>query len=453
MNWTTDEELRLYRDADARAQNYIGSLRDRRVFPGQEELAGLAAFDHDFPEIGRSAEDTLALLDAFGSPATAVSNGPNYFGFVVGSALPPAHAAERLASAWDQAASSFETSPVCATIERTAGRWVVDALDLPRDAAVGFCTSAGSGAITCLAAARRALLARHGWDVDNDGLAEAPSMSVVASASVHITMKKAFRVLGFGLRNVEFVAIDENARLTVAALPALTDRTILCLQAGEVNTGEFDDFSALIALARNAGSWVHVDGAFGLWARASSELRHLTDGVDGADSWTTDGHKWLNTPYDSAIAICRDPAALSAAMNADAAYSTAAADAQKNLVLEFSRRPRGLPIWAALRSLGRAGVADLVERNCRQTRVLRDGLRAMGLTVLNRVVLNQVLVRAESDEATVRLREAAQQCGELWFSGTTWRDRPAFRMSVSSWRTNDTDIERALATLARLRHD
>jgi glutamate/tyrosine decarboxylase-like PLP-dependent enzyme len=445
------EELALVADADRRAAAYLRTLPERRVFPDRTVLDALGRFDEPLPDAGLPAADTLALLDAVGSPATVASNGPRYFGFVIGAALPVAAAAERLALAWDQCASSFDNSPAAATLERIAARWVLEALDLPRAAAVGFGTSATACAIGCLAAARRKLLLRAGWTIDDDGLVGAPEIRVVAPIGVHVTMKKALRLLGFGLKRVHYAPVDAHARIELDSLPALDARTILCLQAGEVNTGEFDAFVPLIERAREAGTWVHVDGAFGLWARASSTHRALTDGVDGADSWTTDGHKWLNTPYDGAMAICRDAEALAAAMNSDAVYATAARDAQKNLTLEFSRRPRGLPIWAALRSLGRDGVAAMVQRHCAQARRLRDGLVAAGYEVLNRVVLNQVLVRAENDARTVAIREAAQGSGEIWFGGTVWQGRPAFRLSVSSWRTTDADIDRAIALLTRLR--
>ena len=448
---TIDEELALFADADVRASRYLAEVAAMRVYPDEEAIAALAAFDEELPPRGRDGHETLELLDRVGSPATAVSNGPRYFGFVIGAALPGAAAAERLALAWDQCASSFDNSPVAATIEAVAARWVLDILDLPRQAGVGFGTSATACALTCLASARRKLLARAGWDVDGEGLAGAPPIRVVAPASVHITIKKALRLLGFGLNNVAFAPVDAHARMIMDAGPRFDARTILCLQAGEVNTGEFDHFAALIERAHAEGAWVHIDGAFGLWARTSAKLRALTDGVENADSWTTDGHKWLNTPYDSAMAICRDADDLASTMNSDAAYATASKFAQKNLTMEFSRRARGLPVWAALRSLGREGVAQMVDRHCAQAARLAEGLRAAGYEVLNRVVLNQVLARADNDAETISVREAAQKAGEIWFGPTVWQGRPAFRLSVSSWRTSDADIDRAIAQLRALK--
>jgi glutamate/tyrosine decarboxylase-like PLP-dependent enzyme len=443
------DELALLADADQRAHDYVAATAKRRVFPDADALAKLSAFDEPLPEHSHPDSDVLRLLDEAGSPATVASNGPRYFGFVIGAALPAAAAAERLMLAWDQCASTFDNSPVAATIERIASRWVLDALDLPRESAVGFGTSATACTLVAIAAARRALLARKGWDFDGDGLIGAPEVRVVISEMAHVTVKKALRVLGFGMKRVIVAPVDAEGRIDPVRLPPLDDLTILCVQAGEVNTGEFDPFAALIPQAKAAGAWVHVDGAFGLWARASSKA-HLTDGIDGADSWTTDGHKWLNTPYDGAMVICRHAEALSTAMNSDAVYMSAAQDAQKNLNLEFSRRARGIPVWAALRALGRSGVAAMVERHCAQASRIAEGLRSAGYDVLNRVVLNQVLVRAATDEQTVTIRQAAQASGEVWFGPTVWQGRPAFRISVSSWHTEDEHVDRLVDLLTAL---
>ncbi len=445
-----DTERQLLEDADRRALAYFDGIPGRRVFPTPEAIAALAGFDGPLPEQGLPARQALQLLDELGSPATTASNGGRYFGFVIGATLPAAAAAERLVLAWDQCASSFDNSPAADRIEKAAARWVLESLGLPAESAVGFGTSATACTLACLSAARRALLARKGWDFDGDGLMGAPEVRVVVSASVHITVKKALRILGFGINRLRVAPVDELGRIDPAQLPPLDDMTVLCLQAGEVNSGEFDPFAALIPRARAAGAWVHVDGAFGLWARASSAAA-LAAGVEQADSWTTDGHKWLNTPYDGAMAICRDAEALATAMNSDAAYASASRDAQKNLNLEFSRRARGVPIWAALASLGRDGLRALIDRHLRQATYLAERLRGAGYQVLNRVVLNQVLVRADSDEQTLAIRLAAQATGEVWFGPTLWQGRPAFRLSVSSWRTTDADIERLAELLIALK--
>ena len=440
----THDELARIADAERRAAAYLAGAAERRPFPDAAALAALAGFDAPLPELPGDAGETLALLDALGSPGTVASNGPRYFGFVIGAALPVAAAADRLVLAWDQNASSHDSSPASAAIERIATKYVLDVLDLPRESAIGFGTSATACTIAALSAARRAMLARAGWDFDRDGLMGAPEIRVVVSRLSHITVYKALRLLGFGTARLIVAETDDHGRVDPARLPALDDRTILILQAGEVNTGEFDPFAAILPLARAAGAWVHVDGAFGLWARASSpksSRRALTEGVELADSWTTDGHKWLNTPYDGAMTICRDGAALAAAMNSDAAYFTAAPDAQKNLTLEFSRRPRGVAIWAALRTLGRAGVAELVDRHCDYARDLGERLAAAGFEVLNRVVINQVLIRCASDDETLRVRADVLARGRVWFSPTMWQGRPAMRISISSWRTGSAEID------------
>ena len=444
------DELALLAAADRRALEYTRSLPARRVFPDAEAIAGLKRFDEPLPLDGYPPEHTLAMLDNVGSPATTASNGADYYGFVIGAALPVASAAERLMIAWDQCASGWDNSPVSATLERQAARWLLEILDLPRESAVGFGTSATACTLSCLATARRELLKQQGWDFDQDGLIGAPEIRVVVSALAHITVIKALRVLGFGLRHLLIAPVNERGQVDIERLPELNDRTILCLQAGEVNSGEFDDFAQLIPLAKAAGSWVHVDGAFGLWARASS-LNELTSGIELADSWTTDAHKWLNTPYDCAMAICRHASALSATLRGDAVYSAAAEDAQKNLTLEFSRRPRGIPVWAALRSLGRTGVAEMVERHCRLAKRVAEGLSCSGYQVLNRVVLNQVLFRADDQQQTLRIRDAVQASGETWFAATQWQGQPALRISISSWRTEDSNIDHLLLLLNRIK--
>ena len=449
LDMELESELKLIRDADDRAAAYLAQIGRRRVFPDEASLEGLAAFDEALPVNGRDPYEGLRLLDEKGSPATVATNDPRYFGFVIGASLPAAAAAERLMLAWDQSASLFLGSPVAAKLEHVAARWLLEILDLPRESAVGFGTSATACTLACIAAARRSLLQRHGWDVDQDGLSGAPELTVIMSETAHITVQKALRVLGFGMSRVHTVPVDVFGRLDLERLPSLNDRTILCLQAGEVNTGEFDRFAEILPIARAAGAWVHVDGAFGLWARASKKA-YLTEGIEGADSWTVDGHKWLNTPYDCAMAICSDSSALAGAMNSDAVYSSASPDAQKNLTLEFSRRARGIPVWAALRSLGKNGIAAMVECHCALAERIAGGLKEAGYTVLNRVVLNQVLVRASDDGETKYILKAAQDSGEAWFGGSVWDGKSAFRISVTSWRTTALEADRLIALLTRL---
>jgi glutamate/tyrosine decarboxylase-like PLP-dependent enzyme len=443
-------ELSLIAEADRRARAYLAASPARPVFPPAEALAGLDRFDVPLPERGSDPAETLELLDAWGSPATTVSNGSRYFGYVIGASLPVAAAAERLLLAWDQSGASFETSPAAATIEATAARWVLDVLGLPRDSAVGFGTGASACTLTALATARRAVLARAGWDLTRLGLRGSPAVRFVVPELVHGTVRKALRVLGVGERDIAVAPVDATGAVDPGRFPALGGCTVVVLQAGEVNTGAVDPFDSLIPLARDRGAWVHVDGAFGLWARASRR-RALLAGVEGADSWTVDAHKWLNTPYDGGMTIVRDAGALTATTNSDAAYAAPDPTAQRNLTLEFSRRPRGVSVWAALHSLGRQGVAELVDRTIDLAQRVGTQLAAAGFAVLSPVVLNQVLFRGDDAAATRRLHRDVARSGRAWLSLTQWADEPALRISVSSWRTQSGEVDDLVALLVWLR--
>lgn len=438
----------LLTDAHDRALAYLSEVPTRRVYPDHAALDGLTAFEEALPDGGAPAAETLALLDEAGSPATVASNGPNYYGFVVGGTLPVAQAADWLASAWDQSATVPVSGPAAHAIEKVAGRWILEVLDLPRDAVTNFGTTSGASALACLAAARGRLLSRAGWDVERKGLTGAPELRVVVSERIHVTVTKALRLLGFGQEQIARAPVDGCGRVDPEKLPELDARTILCLQAGEVNTGEFDPFEQIIPGAKAARAWVHVDGAFGLWARATRARKHLTEGIEGADSWTVDGHKWLNTPYEGAVGICRDGEALYAAMNADAAYAPSNIDAPANKGLEFSRRARGIPIWAALRTLGRQGIDEMITRHCDLARLLAAELQAAGFEILNPVSLNQVLVRLDTDERTRAVTEAATATGDVWFGPSSWEGRAAFRISVSNWRTREENIRKLVQILS-----
>lgn len=421
------------------------------VFPDAPAIAALSALDEPLPATGRPDAETAALLRDVAAPATVRSTGPDYFGFVIGGTLPAAREADHWVTDHDQCAVGHAGSPAAHALEARAAAWVLDALDLPRGGAVAFGTSATAGGLSCLTAARHALLHRLGWDFARHGLDGAPPLRLLVPETAHVTVLKAARILGFGLDRLARMPCDASGLVDPGRLPPLDDRAIVVLQAGEVNTGGFDPFAAVIPRARAAGAWVHVDGAFGLWARASA-LRPLTDGIEGADSWTVDGHKWLNTPYDGAMAIAREPRWLAEAMRAAAAYSEGQAGDQMHLTLEFSRRARGVPIWAALRSLGRAGVAEMVERHHRLARRIAAGLAAEGIAVLNAPVpLNQVLARCGTDAETTALVAAVQESGEAWFGPTLWQGRPAFRISVSNWQTREAHADALVALIGRLR--
>jgi glutamate/tyrosine decarboxylase-like PLP-dependent enzyme len=435
----------LFGIAQERALDYLANVYDRRVFPDAAAIEGLKAFDEALPDSPQDALRTIKLLDEAGSPATVTTTGGRYFGFVTGGSLPVATAADWLVTTWDQTGTMPVNSPAAAKIEAVAGQWVREILGLPQEAVTAFVSGASIGNLVGLAAARRHLLLRAGYDVEAQGMFDAPPIRIVAGAEVHSTLPKLLGMLGFGRDRIELVETDDQGRMRADRLPELDDRTILILQAGNVNSGAFDPFPELIAAARAAGAWVHVDGAFGLWAAASPRYRHLVQGVEGADSWVTDGHKWLNVPYDCGMLVCRHPEALRGAMSVTAAYLPVGDEVpMKDLVPELSRRPRGITVWAALRTLGRAGVAELVERCCSHARWLAEGLRGLGFEVHNDVVLNQVVASIGSPELTMRVRDEVERSGEAWFGPTQWQGRPAVRLSVSSWATTDADIDRTL---------
>ncbi len=443
--------MRLLEDAARRAQSYLDSLECRPVRPDPDALGRLDELDVPVPPSPVAPESVLARLDEYGSPATMAMAGPRFFGFVIGGSLPVTVAANWLATAWDQNAAYDGSSPGTARLEAVARRWLLELLDLPRDSAVGFVTGATVANFTALAAARNAVLERQGWAVEADGLFGAPPIQVVVGDECHPTLLKSLGMLGLGRSRLTRVPVDEQGRMRADKLPRMTLPAILCLQAGNVNSGAFDPFPALCAAARDAGAWIHVDGAFGLWARASGALSPLAHGLELADSWAADAHKWLNVPYDSGLAFVRDARALQSAMAITADYLPAAG-ARRNpsdFVPELSRRARGIEIWAALSSLGRTGLAEMIERHCAQARRFASGLAAAGYEILNDVVLNQVVVKFGDAERTRRIIDAIQHDGTCWAGITVWRGHVAMRISVSSWATTDADVDRSLEVILR----
>jgi len=434
------------------AADYLDSLPARGVAPTTAALQGLSRFDRPFPERPSDPAAVLQELHTRGSPATIASAGGRFFGFVVGGSLPAALAANVLAAAWDQDAGMTVLAPGAAAIEAAALRWLLEALQLPAQSGGGFVTGATMANFTALAAARHALLERAGWDVAADGLFGAPPLTVVVGDEVHVSVLKALVLLGLGKARVLRVPTDAQGRMRADRLPPLDARTIVCTQAGNVNTGACDPVRDVCRAAHERRAWVHVDGAFGLWALAAPRRAPLVAGVEDADSWALDAHKWLNVPYDSGVALCRDAAALRGAMaTAPAAYLVRGVSREPDdYTPELSRRARGVEIWAALASLGRSGLAELVERCCRHTTRFAQGLAAAGYEVLNEVTLNQVLVRFGDDARTRRVIEGIQADGTCWCGGTVWHDRAAMRISVSSWATTDDDVERSLAAMIRV---
>lgn len=447
----------LLQQAAAAGAAYRAGL-DERFVGAQASAKDLeAAFGGSLPEGPSAPADVLADLVAAAEPGLVATAGPRYFGFVIGGSLDAAVAADVVAAGWDQVAFSEALSPAACAAETVAGGWLKELLGIPASATVGFVTGAQAANTVGLAAGRHAVLGKEGWDVERQGLIGAPRVRVIAGDEYHTTIARSLRILGLGTDSLERVAAGANGALVASDLDRVlaggpAGPTIVCLQAGNVNTGACDPLRAACEAAHGHGAWVHVDGAFGLWAAASPSTRHLVDGVELADSWGCDGHKWLNVPYDSAFVFCADPEAHAGAVSFTAAYlgpdSTAARLA--NLTLESSRRARGFAVWAALRQLGRSGVADLVERCCRLARRFADGLAAGGVEIANDVVLNQVLADFGSDERTARVIDGVQRDGTCWMGGTVWRGRHLMRISVSNWTTTEADIDRSVEAVLRV---
>jgi glutamate/tyrosine decarboxylase-like PLP-dependent enzyme len=445
-----DDLRALLQQTTELAVRFYDTLDERPVFPHTDATELRKAFARPLPEGPTDAETVIAELAAAADPGIVAEAGGRYFGFVIGGALPASLAADWLTSAWDQNACLYVAGPAASVVEEVAGAWLIELLGLPRDASFGLPTGAQMANFTALAAARHHVLKNLGWDVERDGLTGAPRIRVVVGERRHGTIDRALRMLGLGAPT-DVVPSDRNGRMLAEHLALTDEPTIVCAQAGEVNTGAFDPFGP-IADARDAAAnaWLHVDGAFGLWAAASDSLRHLVQGVERADSWAVDAHKWLNVPYDNAIAITTHPESHSGAFSLRAPYLVF--DAQTRDALDWtpesSRRARGFTVYAAIRALGRSGIAEMIERCCAHARRFADGLTDLGAEVLNDVELNQVLFRFATDDVTNAVLKGVQEDGAAWMGGTIWDGRPAIRISVSNWQTSDEDVERTLAAYA-----
>jgi glutamate/tyrosine decarboxylase-like PLP-dependent enzyme len=422
-----------------------------RVAPRPQDIARLEGLGGPLPQSPSDPRDTLALLDDIGSPATVATTGGRYFGFVTGGALPAAVAANWLAGIWDQNAALSVMSPVAAKIEEIALAWIIELLGLPQSCGAGFVTGTTMANFSALAAARSALLLRAGWDVGDAGLFGAPPIRVVVGEEAHVSLLKSLALLGLGRSRVLSLPADDQGRMQARALPQLDDQTLICIQAGNVNTGACDPAEEICSRAHEAGAWVHVDGAFGLWAAVSPLYAPLVQGVTLADSWAIDCHKWLNVPYDSGIAVVRAPEHLQKALALNAAYlQTSDVRQPSHYTPESSRRARGIEVWAAMRSLGREGLRALIERNCRFAGIFAERLQQAGFEVLNEIALNQVVVCFGTAEETRRVIADVQDEGTCWCGGTQWHGRTAMRISVSSWATTEEDVERSLAVILRI---
>ena len=437
--------------AAEKSYEYLRNVESRNVAPNATALKALEQFSENFPEGPSDAVNVVTILDKLGSPATVTTTGGRYFGYVNGATLPASLAASWLANTWDQNAAFRVMSPVAAELEEVALRWVCEALGLPRECEGGLVTCATMANFTALATARQALLVRMGWNVAEDGMFGAPPIQVVVGQEVHASILKALKLAGFGSKRVTVVEADGQGRMRADKLPRLDKNTIVSTQAGNVNTGSFDPVREICERAHEQGAWVHVDGAFGLWAGASPKYKHLVGGFELADSWGTDAHKWPNISYDSGIVLVRDGMALRAAMTMNAAYLQPGARREPmHHTPEASRRARGVELWAGLKSLGRSGLAELIERTCGHAQRFAGGLREAGFEVLNDVVINQVLVSFGSAEKTLEVIRRIQEDGTCWCGGTVWQGKTAMRISVSSWATTAADVEKSLAAMIRI---
>jgi glutamate/tyrosine decarboxylase-like PLP-dependent enzyme len=446
------EQKAIFRQAQKFAFAYADGVRERTVYPVPQAIADLERFVEELPAATGDAAEIIAQLHRCGSPASVAQTGGRYFGFVNGGVIPAALAARWLADFWDQNTALYVISPIAAKLEEVAEAWLRDIFGLPEQTVAGF-VSGSSLAIFCgLAAARYRIFQNLGWDINRQGFGGAPRVRVVAGRQAHGTVVKAIALLGFGIDTIEWVDADAQGRIMASAIPKLDASTILILQAGNVSSGAFDPFDAICEKANHAKAWVHIDGAFGLWAAVSPRLRHLTQGMAEADSFSVDGHKTLNAPYDSGIVLCRDREALTRALHAAGSYIAYSENRDGMLYTpEMSRRARAVELWAALKYLGREGLDALVYGLHRRAVQMARELAAEGFQILNEVVFNQVLATCESDAITVETMRNIQASGECWAGGASWQGSAVIRISVCSWATTDADISRSVRAFAAAR--
>jgi len=441
----------LLKDTAQRAIRYREEIIDRFVAPSSKAIERLKEFDIPFPYNSVNPEKVIQMLDDIGSPATIGISGGRFFGFVIGGSLPASVAASWLSTAWDQNAGLFVGSPIGVVLEEVCLKWLLGIFNLPSESAGAFVTGATMANFTALAAARHSILDNIGWDVEANGLFGAPPITVIVSEESHPTLFRGLGLLGLGRERVVRVPVDNQGRMDIKKFPKINGPTIVCTQAGNVNTGSFDPIKEVSEIAHASNAWVHVDGAFGLWASAAPSKKHLAEGINLADSWATDAHKWLNVPYDSGLAFIKDAESLRSALSLTAAYLPQGEHREPSQFCpELSRRSRGVEVWAALYSLGRSGLADLIERTCNHAKIFAKGLQAAGFKILNDVVINQVLVSFGSPEETQKVINEIQNEGTSWCGGTVWQGQTAMRISVCSWATTEEDVKKSLNAMIRI---
>ncbi len=435
----------LFDQVRSHAFEYIDGVETMDVFPSESNLEGLTNFDESLQQNSIAATQVIDQLHSFGSPATVAHTGGKYFGFVLGGTVPVSLGVKWLSDVWDQCGGLYLTSPINSKLEEVCERWLKDIFDLPKETVAGFVSGTSMANLSGLAAARYQLLKNLGWDVNKNGLNGAPKLRILAHEQVHASVKKTLTMLGYGTNSIEWIPSDDQGRLQVDKLPKIDSSCLLLLQAGNANTGAFDDFDTVCDIANRVGAWVHIDGAFGLWAAASKELSYLTKGIEKASSWAVDGHKTLNTPYDSGVIMCRYPEAFVNALQATGEYIIYSEQRDPLLFTpELSKRSRAIELWATMKYLGKDGIDQMVITFHQRAKQLEDGLQKIGFKILNDVVFNQVLVAGDSDQETKQVLEYIQNSGECWLGGSTWQEKSVIRISICSWMTSDSDIEQTI---------
>jgi glutamate/tyrosine decarboxylase-like PLP-dependent enzyme len=436
----------IFKQVTTHAYEYLDTVLDRNVYPTDSDLSNLKYFEEKLPEHSAKADEVIELLNKYGAPATVAGLGGRYFGFVTGSAIPVGLATKSLATFWDQNSAMQVLSPVSAKLELVVESWLKEIFGLPSQTVAGFVSGTSMANFCGLAAARYRVLKNLNWDINNQGLFNAPTIRIVTGKQAHSTIHKAIGLLGFGKDHVEWVDVDDHGRIVPASLPPLDSRTILILQAGNVNTGSFDDFDKIMGIAKAANAWVHIDGAFGLWASAVDELKHLTKGIEHADSWAVDGHKTLNTPYDNGIVLCSDKEAIVSALHMIGSYIVVG-DQRDGMYYtpEMSRRARVIELWATMKYLGKSGISQMINGLHERAVQFNDELNKIaGFELVNQVVFNQVLVRCETDLLTEKTLSTIQELRECWVGGSMWAGRKVIRISVCSWATTEADVTRSV---------
>ncbi len=446
------KEKEIFELAKDYAYHYQEEVSERNVFPTEEALKNLKVFEEDLPDLSANAREVIELLGTYGSPATVAQTGGRYFGFVNGNAVPAGVAAKWLADFWDQNTAMQVISPLSSKLEVVVEKWLQQLFGLPERTAAGFVSGSYSATFCGLAAARYRILKKQNWDINEKGLLNAPPIRVVAGREIHSTVLKAIALLGLGKENIEWVEADQQGRVIPEKIPTLDDKTILILQAGNVNSGCFEDFEKLCQAANKAGAWVHIDGAFGLWVQAAESLKHLTKGIEKANSWAVDGHKTLNTPYDCGIVLCEDREALVSSLHMSGGYIVIGDERDGMFYTpEMSRRARIIELWAVMKYLGRAGIDEMVSELHRRAVQFAEELNASGFEILNEVVFNQILIHYQNDELTLKILEDVQRQRVCWCGGSTWQGKKVIRLSVCSWATTEADISKSVESFSTAR--